>query len=179
MRWVRETVLAFFIQRTLRHFPNIVHCGPSPGNVGMALSLQWSNLLSVLWWIRASEFIVPRCICCPILYIFHFWANTILVSENREECKLSKAQTFELTPIFYSSFYDNAIHCEWKIGSILSISAAAMYYICSILLCCMPRPNPCIGNGNDGDNRNNAGDVEKAAGTEDERHSDSDHTTEH
>eukprot|EP00980_Cylindrotheca_fusiformis_P010371 scaffold2306_cov132-Cylindrotheca_fusiformis.AAC.6 len=83
---------------------------------------------------------------------------------------------------FYGGFvfYDNAVHCDWKLGSILSISAAAMYYVCSILLCCMPRPNPFLNNEGDEAYINNVGDVEKARRLEDERHtSDSDHTTEH
>ena len=41
-------------------------------------------------------------------------------------------------------FSNNSIICEWKLGSILSIAAGGLYYICSILLCCLPRPNPCI-----------------------------------
>jgi len=42
-------------------------------------------------------------------------------------------------------FHDGAMKCEWKAGSILSIAAGGLYYICSILLCCMPRPNSCLG----------------------------------
>jgi hypothetical protein len=138
-------------------------------------------MLSVPWWFRAAELIVPWGICSPILYIFHLWTNEILVSETKPRTdafnlvKLLHLRYFSLS----QSFYDNAIHCEWRLGSILSISAAAMYYICSILLCCMPRPTPCLGNGGDGDGNNNVGDVEKPARTEDERHSDSDHTTDH
>jgi hypothetical protein len=131
-------------------------------------------MLSVPWWFCAAELIVPWGICSPILYIFHLWTNEILVSETKPRTDaLNVVKLFLALTLFslYQSFYDNAINCEWRLGSILSISAAAMYYICSILLCCMPRPTPCLGNGDD------VSDVEKPARTEYERHSDSDHTT--
>jgi hypothetical protein len=42
-------------------------------------------------------------------------------------------------------FFDGAMKCDWKLGSILSITAGGLYYVCSILLCCMSRPKPCLG----------------------------------
>ena len=48
---------------------------------------------------------------------------------------------FGQTPFCFS---ENSIICQWKIGSILSIAAGGLYYICSILLCCLPRPTPCL-----------------------------------
>jgi hypothetical protein len=44
-----------------------------------------------------------------------------------------------------SSFDDNVSDdCSLEIGAILSIVATLCFYLCTIILCCMPRPDPCL-----------------------------------
>ena len=43
----------------------------------------------------------------------------------------------------------STLHCD--AGSVFSITSASMFYVSSVLLCCLPRPDPFQNNLDDGD----------------------------
>jgi hypothetical protein len=57
-------------------------------------------MLSVPWWFRAAELIVPWGICSPILYIFHLWTNEILVSETKP-----RTDAFNLVKLLHLRYF--------------------------------------------------------------------------
>jgi len=47
-------------------------------------------------------------------------------------------------------FYDGTFNCQWGLASMISIASASLYYFCSVLLCCLPRPNAYLDVDNGG-----------------------------
>jgi hypothetical protein len=56
------------------------------------------------------------------------------------------ARSLDLNQSIYQSSFDDNVSddCSLEIGAILSIVATIIFYLCSIILCCMPRPDPCL-----------------------------------
>ncbi|CAJ1970529.1 unnamed protein product [Cylindrotheca closterium] len=99
--------------------------------IGQIASLAAPALGLIGWILVLSELLISQCrfngsfVLQNVLFIaaFTFQCCTFLLLGQTQFC-----------------FYDKMFHCTWEIGSILSIIAASMFYLCSILLCCLSRP---------------------------------------
>jgi len=108
---------------------------------------QISSLAAPVWgifgWVLVlSELLIP---CCRFKGSFVL-QNVLFLAAFVFQCC-----TFMLLGQTQFCFYDKLFHCAWENGSIFSMTSASMFYVCSILLCCMPRPNPFRDNPYDGD----------------------------
>jgi len=134
------------------------------------LTAQFAALVAPVFGILAWLAVFSELLCCQYRSSFVLQNVLFLLAFISQWC------TFFLFGQTNFCFFDGVMNCDWKMGSILSITAGGIYYICSILLCCMPRPNPCLegrnerSNGNTNNTSSVPRDVEKGVSKDSERH---------
>jgi len=95
-------------------------------------SLSAPLLGLVGWTLVLSEVMIS---CC------RFQGSFVLQNSLFLGAFLFQCCTFLILGQTQFCFFDGTFNCQWGLGSMISIASASLYYFCSILLCCLPRPN--------------------------------------